>query len=204
MLYKWSCSFFCRVVVNTSLACYEKYGTIWFAMVGVDLVALYIAAWIDLIVSCPWNPIVLNLTRLLWLRHPYYGGSVNSLIVVADKTHLGLTKDSITTLVMVFGLTHCSPCCRLNCSHSYTQGGLGLFQKLSWRGTFFFRSLHPQDTHGMKSESPPTLGTPPPHYGSNTPWPPGQVNPPTPRTRQQNTLPHRTKMCLRPTPPPWG
>ena len=44
----------------------------------------------------------------------------------------------------------------------------------------------------------------PPHYGSNMPWPPGQVTPhsPTPQTHcQQNTLPHRTKKCLRPTPP---
>ena len=74
-------------------------------------------------------------------------------------------------------------------------------------GTFFFRPSTPR-TH-MESEPPRPPGHVSalinlPHYGSNTPWPPGQVTspPPTPRTHcQQNTLPHRTKKCLRPTHP---
>ena len=73
---------------------------------------------------------------------------------------------------------------------------LGLFQKLSWGGhIFFFRSLHPQDKHGVRAPRPPghvSALINQPHYGSNMPWPPGQVtpHPPTPRTScQQNTLP---------------
>ena len=60
--------------------------------------------------------------------------------------------------------------------------------------TFFFRPLHPQDTHGVRVPRPAghvsaliNLS----HYGSNTPWAPGQVTspPPTPRTHcQKNTL----------------
>ena len=72
------------------------------------------------------------------------------------------------------------------CSRNYPQGG--------W-ATFFFRPLHPQDTHGVRAPRPPghvCALINPPHYGSNMPWPPGQVTPPppTPRTHcQQNTLP---------------
>ena len=72
---------------------------------------------------------------------------------------------------------------------------LGLFQKLSWGGTFFFRPLHPQDTHGVRAPQPPghvSALINPPHYVSNTPWPPGQVtlHPLIPETCcQQNTLP---------------
>ena len=61
--------------------------------------------------------------------------------------------------------------------------------------TFFFRPLHPQETQGVRAPRPPghvSALINPPHYGSNMPWPPGQVTPPppTPRTHcQQNTLP---------------
>ena len=59
---------------------------------------------------------------------------------------------------------------------------------------FFFRPLHPQDTHGVRAPRPPghvSALINLPHYGTNTPWPPGQVTspPPTPWTHcQQNTL----------------
>ena len=50
---------------------------------------------------------------------------------------------------------------------------LGLFQKLSSRGPlFFFRPLHPQDTHGVRAPRPPghvSALIDPPHYGSNMP-----------------------------------
>ena len=53
-------------------------------------------------------------------------------------------------------------------------------------GTFFFRTLHPQDTHGVRAPRPPghvraLINLP--HYGSNMPWPPGQVTPPPPTPR---------------------
>ena len=43
--------------------------------------------------------------------------------------------------------------------------------------------------------------TPPSHYGSNTPWPPGQVTPSSDTLSTKHPPPHRTKMCLRPTHP---
>ena len=52
------------------------------------------------------------------------------------------------------------------------QGHLGLFQKLSWGATFFFRPLHPQDTRGVRAPRPPghiSALINLPHYGSNTP-----------------------------------
>ena len=85
---------------------------------------------------------------------------------------------------------------------------LGLFQKLSWGGTFFFRPLHPQDTQGVGAPRPPghvSALINPPHYGSNMPWPPGQVTPPspTPRTHcQQNTLPPPPDKKVFAAPPP--
>ena len=85
---------------------------------------------------------------------------------------------------------------------------LGLFQKLSSGGaTFFFRPLHPQDTHGVRAPRPPghvSALINPPHYGSNMPWPPGQVTPHPPplgHTVNKTPSPHRTKKCLRPTHP---
>ena len=48
---------------------------------------------------------------------------------------------------------------------------------------FFFRPLHPQDTQGVRAPRPPghvSALINPPHYGSNMPWPPGQVTPPPP------------------------
>ena len=45
----------------------------------------------------------------------------------------------------------------------------------------FYRSLHPQDKHGVRAPWPPghvSALINPPHYRSNTPWPPGQVTPP--------------------------
>ena len=41
-----------------------------------------------------------------------------------------------------------------------------------------------------------------PHYGSNTPWPPGQVtSPPLRHIVNKTPSTHRTKKCLRPPPP---
>ena len=60
---------------------------------------------------------------------------------------------------------------------------------------FFWRPLHPQDTHGVGAPPPPghvSALINLPHYGSNMPWPPGQITPPSPTPRtycQQNTLP---------------
>ena len=74
-------------------------------------------------------------------------------------------------------------------------------------GTFFFRPLHPQDTHGVRAPRPPghvSALINLPHYGSNTPWPPGQVTspPPTPRTHcQQNTLHPQDKKVFAAPPP---
>ena len=70
-------------------------------------------------------------------------------------------------------------------------------------GTFFFRPLHPQDTHGVRAPRPPghvSALINLPHYGSNTPWPPGQVTPPPPlgHTVNKTPSPHRTKKCLCP------
>ena len=61
-----------------------------------------------------------------------------------------------------------------------------LMQGGGW-ATFFFRPLHPQDTHGVRAPRPPghvSALINLPHYGSNTPWSPGQVTspPPTPRS----------------------
>ena len=86
---------------------------------------------------------------------------------------------------------------------------LGLFQKLSSRGVshIFFRPLHLQDTQGVGAPRPPghvSALINPPHYGSNMPWPPGQVTPPppTPRTHcQQNTLPSQDKKVFAAHPP---
>ena len=80
---------------------------------------------------------------------------------------------------------------------------LGLFQKLSLGGAhIFLRPLHPQDTHGVRAPRPPghvSALINLPHYGSNTPWPPGQVNSPLPTCQthcQQNTLhPQDKKVC---------
>ena len=77
------------------------------------------------------------------------------------------------------------------CSRNYPRGGTG-----------FSRPLHPQDKHGVRAPQPPghlSALINPPHYRSNTCWPPRQVAP-TPRTHcQQNTPPpHRTKKCLWP------
>ena len=72
------------------------------------------------------------------------------------------------------------------------------------RAHFFFRPLHPQDTHGVRAPQPPghiSALINLPHYGSNTPWPPGQVTspPPTPRTHcQQNTLHPQDKVFVPP------
>ena len=48
-------------------------------------------------------------------------------------------------------------------------------------GALFFQTLHPQDTHGVRAPRPPVhisalINLP--HYGSNMPWPLGQVTPP--------------------------
>ena len=63
---------------------------------------------------------------------------------------------------------------------------------------FFFRHLHPQDRHGVRAPPPSghvsALITPRPHYGSNTPWAPGQVTPP----------PHPSDMLSTKQPPPTG
>ena len=64
---------------------------------------------------------------------------------------------------------------------------------------FFFRPLHPQDTHGVRAPRPPghvSALINLPHYGSNT-HPPllGHIVNKTPST-------HRTKKCLRSPPPP--
>ena len=73
-------------------------------------------------------------------------------------------------------------------------------------GHIFFRPLHPQDTHGVRAPRPPghvSALINLPHYGSNTPWPPGQVTspPPTPRTHcQQNTLHPQDKKVFAPPP----
>ena len=87
---------------------------------------------------------------------------------------------------------------------NYPQGG----------AQFFSDPSIPRARTNMDSEPPPrppghvSALINPPHYGSNMPWPPGQVTP-TPRTHcQQNSIntppPHRTKKCLRPHPTPRG
>ena len=71
---------------------------------------------------------------------------------------------------------------------------------------FFFRPLHPQDTQGVRAPRPSghvSALINPPHYGSNMPWPPGQVIPPPPTSQthcQQNTLPPtgRKSVCAPP------
>ena len=73
---------------------------------------------------------------------------------------------------------------------------LGLFQNLSSGGwaTFFFRPLHPQDTHGVRAPRPPGLWI---QYAltPRTSYPPA----PTPRTHcQQNTLPPPDKKVSAP------
>ena len=74
-------------------------------------------------------------------------------------------------------------------------------------GRIFFRPLHPQDTQGIRASRPPghvSALINPPHYGSNMPWPPGQVTPPPPpplgHIVNKTPSPHRTKKCLRPPP----
>ena len=87
-------------------------------------------------------------------------------------------------------------------------------------GTFFFRSLHPQDTHGVRAPRPAGqfCEPDPPSPGHAPLWikyaltPPGQVNPPPPGPDGQRDppplghivnktpSPYRTKKCLRPTP----
>ena len=74
------------------------------------------------------------------------------------------------------------------CSRNYPQGG-----------HFFFRPLHPQDTHGVRAPRPPgnvSALINPPHYGSNMPWPPGQVTPHPP--------PHPSDTLSTKHPPPTG
>ena len=73
---------------------------------------------------------------------------------------------------------------------------LGLFQKLSWGATCFFQAP-PAPGHTWSQRSP-TLRTPPPHCGLNTPWRPGQVKSPYTHTHLGhvvNKTPshHRTK-----------
>ena len=73
--------------------------------------------------------------------------------------------------------------CMLCWMYRQTYQCLGLFQKLSLGGGphFFSRPLHTQDTHGVRAPQPPghiSALINPPHYGSNIPWPPGQVTPP--------------------------
>ena len=76
-------------------------------------------------------------------------------------------------------------------------------------GHIFFSDPCTPRTH-MESEPPPTPRTRIsalinlPHYGSNTPWPPGQITspPPTPRTHcQQNTLHPQDKKVFAAPPP---
>ena len=75
-------------------------------------------------------------------------------------------------------------------------------------GHIFFQTPPPPRTHrGVRAPRPPghvSALIKLPHYGSNMPWPPGQVTPapPTPRTYcQQNTLPPLDKkVCGPPTP----
>ena len=72
---------------------------------------------------------------------------------------------------------------------------------------FFFRPLHPQDTHGVRAPQPPghvSALINLPHYESNMPWPPGQVtlHPPLP-LGHVNKTPSPTghkRACSPPTP----
>ena len=83
------------------------------------------------------------------------------------------------------------------CSKNYSQGG-----------HFFFPDPSTPRTH-MESEPPRPPGHVSalinlPHYGSNTPWPPGQVtSPPPPLGHIVNKTPstHRTKVFAPPPPP---
>ena len=73
-------------------------------------------------------------------------------------------------------------------------------------GTFFFRPLHPQDTHGVRAPRPPghvSALINPPHYGANMPWPPGQVTlyPPHPLDTLSTTPPPPQDKQV-PVPPP--
>ena len=78
------------------------------------------------------------------------------------------------------------------CSRNYPRGG-----------AFYFRPLHPQDTHGVRAPRPPghvSALIDPPHYGSNTPWPPGQVTPhPSDTLSTKHPPPQDQKV---PAPPP--
>ena len=65
-------------------------------------------------------------------------------------------------------------------------------------GTFFFRPLHPQDKHGVRASWLPghvSALINLPHYGSNMPWPPGQVTPHPPHPLDTLSTKH---------PPPTG
>ena len=75
---------------------------------------------------------------------------------------------------------------------------LELFQKLSSGrgGPHFFPDPSTPRTH-MESEPPPTLRTPLAHYGSNMPWPPGQVDP-LPPLRHINNAPTGPKSACAP------
>ena len=54
-----------------------------------------------------------------------------------------------------------------------------ILREVGWTA-LFFRPLHPEDKHGVRALRPPGHASAlvnPPHYGSNMPWPPGQVTP---------------------------
>ena len=71
--------------------------------------------------------------------------------------------------------------------------------------TFFFRRLHPQDTHRVRAPRPPghvCALINPPHYRSNMPWPPGQVTPhPSDTLSTKHPPPTGQKSVC--GPPPW-
>ena len=79
------------------------------------------------------------------------------------------------------------------CSRNYPRGA-----------AFFFRPLHPQDTHGVSAPRPPghvSALINPPHYELNMPWPPGQVTPPHPSdTSTKHPPPTGPKSACAPPP----
>ena len=90
-------------------------------------------------------------------------------------------------------------------AHQNCQNALRAVPEIILGGAhFFFRPLHIQDTHGVRAPRPPghvSALINPPHYGSNMPWPPGQVTPhPPPLEHTVNNPPHRTKSVCAPPP----
>ena len=129
------------------------------------------------------------------------------MVPSASRLRIGWTVPLVARVVFVFGDYWAAGCAVLGswgpgarrlsskgCSRNYPQG-VGCI--------FFFRPLHPQDTHGVGVPQPSghvsALINPRPLWIKYA-LTPGQVTPP--RTRQQNTLPPQDKKVPVAHPPP--